>query len=155
METKKSRPWGFRKLEGLWVLYPWTLVGAVGVWCPSNCGCAGQLPQYAEVSGCEPKAEKQLEPETTVCSNDAIWDLRPPALTGPSAAAQPSLAFLRSRLTSSEVPRPTKMLMLHRQPAVIHSDLELSYLTYHGPWSSLLSLHLSSCLSCSSYYYGL
>ena len=98
---------------------------------------------------------QHLQPVTTVCSNDTTWDLRPPALTGPSAAVQPTLAFLRSHLTSSEVPRPTKTLMLHRQPAVTHSDLELSYFTYRGPQSSFFPLHLSSCLSCSSFNYGL
>lgn len=45
--------------------------------------------------------------------------------------------------------------MLPRQPAVTHSDLELSHLTHHGPLPSFFPLHSSSCLSCSSFIDGL
>lgn len=60
---------------------------------------------------------------------------------GPSAAVQPSLAFLRSCLTSLEVPRPTKTVMLHRQPQPLIPTLNypISPITDLAPPSSLFT----------------
>lgn len=115
----------FPKLEGLWVLFPWTS----GAMISFKLQQTGKLPGSAELSVYDP----------SVWGNSfRMWlpsaQMTQASCTDWSGCSRPaSLILLRSSITSLEMVRPTQTVMLHRYPAVIHSDLEWFNLTYCRP----------------------
>lgn len=89
---------GFPKLEGFYVLFPWTsrALTSFKLQLHRATACLGRW-----VSGCDPHVWGNSFSMTTMCLNDTIWDHRLLALTGQATAIQPGLVFLRSCLTSS------------------------------------------------------